>query len=299
MKNKKKMRIIMITFLVTAIFVSLPFQEAKAETIDQIRKSLDNLINTKDTGSDKQLGTKERVGLLKEVINLSTEQAKELKARLVVMDYKEEKEALWRDETIKRLDNALFFYSENMKSITEEENLTLEKVVFLTEKFKKERDGVYVPLINEINEFIMISRLEKILDTSKNRLDRIQNDLKRLREINFRGIDDLEGFFNEAETFIQEGTLLHKGARELFWTTYELKQEELIIEEMEILDESIELDAQSEPEEVSIQEELKEEMSEEEVSIKSIKNLAGSSLNNIREAYRIFIDMSNLVRELL
>lgn len=299
-QSNQKERIITIALLVAVFFAFPAYAEESESAIDQVKKRLDSLIATKDEEVGGVIAIADRIGLLKEVVGISAKQARDLKARLVVLDY-EENEVSWRDEMIKKLDEAVAFYSSIGKKIDEKEKeITLEEIILITNNLRQERNEKYLPLIEEINEFILISRVHEIIRVANRRLERIEKDLDRLSEMQFKGINELKNLFKEAKDLILEGEIVYTQARTSFWASYEegrVNDEEMAAEaeEAEVPNEA-EAEAAAEIQVETMTDEAGQEVEPQTVSI---ENLAGSSLNNIRGAYWIFIEMSNLVRKLL
>lgn len=286
--------LIIISFLVGNIAFAQPPNIQKA--LDETKESLENLVTAKDENSPFDVAA--RIQTLKKVVDLAISEAKDLKINLLALD-KIEDEALreWRGNTIEKINGVIDHYEKQKKFIADNEsNLNLADVKNLASAFKEWREKNYIDISNTVQDLLLIQGERKILNIAQSRWKKISNDLDKLSALGISGVGELRKMLANAGQLIEEGVSLNRKAEELFFETNiapEAKSKEEPVSTSTatstatsttpLPDESGEGVESTPPPEVAGQ----------------VRNLVGSSLENIRGAYQIFIEMSSLVRKLL
>ncbi|MEX1013686.1 MAG: hypothetical protein WDZ80_00820 [Candidatus Paceibacterota bacterium] len=271
MKNKDKkqrfaVKIILITFL-TIFSFSINVASAQTEevkkAVEETRESVNELIEAKDEESPLDLGL--RIETFKKAINLSIAEAKDLKVKLIAEDDIENEDfIIWREESLVIINNSLDYY-EKFKEYTEvNKNRINEDVIKdIALQFKEEREEKFIKINKEIRNFLLIQKAKETIDITNKRWGRIETDLENLEEAEF--IDensDLWSLLDQSKVFIEKGDKLIVEAEENF---YNQKIRKTIPDNLDL----------------------------------SIKDDLIASLNEMRSAYQVFIEMSNMVRDLL
>ena len=214
---------------------------------------------------------------------------------------------------IAALNDALAFYNNERESLIEKDLDSVEKIKALAEKFKLWREENYLPVLSQINDFFLMNQEERALGTAEKRAKKISEDLARFPKAGKN--ESVVALFKKAEFLIKEGAELNKRAallfRDKFLSAY---YEEKLLESSELL---IQNEGSTSSVSSTIQKEVPGFLNELSTSTAtssvssgesaggetalelSIRDLVRSSLTKVKETYRVFIEMSNLVRKLL
>ncbi|MEK7464239.1 MAG: hypothetical protein AAB617_00470 [Patescibacteria group bacterium] len=280
---------------------SSPVQKA----FEGVKDQLDTLVTAKDEKSLNDVGL--RIETFKKILDFSEQEAKDLKIKL--LDYDEEKSPsfiYWRESAITRLNAAISHYEAQRDIISANKITNLEGIKDLASQFKDWREGEYIPVANEINDFLIVMQEQKSILVAKKRLQKIREDLATLQKSKIKGITPLNALIKKASDFIDEGTKINNVAHDLFWSTY-------IFANSSSTENASSTQSSST---LAIQQPLKKDTASSSESSASstvsasstiveaaqplsIKDLVRDSLSKLKDAYRIFIEMSNLVRKLL
>lgn len=296
---KKQSKILTLLLLAAVISSNLALAETLPvqRALDNVKEKIDDLITAKDE-NDTSLSFSLRVEAFKKVIELSLSEAKELKIKLLSIDLpQDELLLLWRDEMIKKLDEAITYYEKTKELKNEPQNINDIKA--LAQNFKEWRDSQYLPVSNAINDFLLIRQEEKAIEIATKRSQKIAEDLVKLQRSKITAIvkklPDLYKALSRADISIEEAKKQNDVARELFFernvALFEPKNVSTSTEASSSL--LIANNSESDAPEAATS------SVEENLPPLSIKDLVRSSLDKIKDAYRIFIEMSNLVRKLL
>jgi hypothetical protein len=238
-------------------------------------KSIEDLINAKDEDAESLTF---RIQALKQVIELSISEAKELKVKILTLedvkrplDKLNEKELAWRQNQIEKLNAAIEYYENRRKLLTEQDPITLEWIKSEAQIFKEWRENNFLPLADSIIDFLLIQQEQRAIKTTQERLKKITRDLQSLEKKGVRNLKPLFNLLTKAETAINESVELNKQAVVLFWDKQNL---------------GITTSTATSTEPI------------EPIPPPLVRDLVRDSLNKIREAYQIFIEMSSLVRKL-
>jgi len=322
-------RTALFTILVLSLFFIPAYggvfaqSDTTKKALEDVKESLDTLVEAKDEDYSDEVAL--RVETYRKVVDFSTSEAKDLKLKLLSYDSLKEPLLSWKDDMAQKINKLLSFYDNEKKSIEASKDITLEKIQIIAEQFKEEREKRFIPLSDEINLFLIINQGEKAIEMTEARWKKIQDDLKKLENA---GADTkkLKILLGEANENIEESKKLESKAMDLFikknaLPLFELKQATTSTHATSI-DSSV-LTASSTETRTTSTEKLEDkneknteittttksnnniatttdkELQLEEPPEESIKDLIKSSILKIKDAYKIFIEMSSLVRKLL
>ncbi|PIR06462.1 hypothetical protein COY65_02340 [Candidatus Jorgensenbacteria bacterium CG_4_10_14_0_8_um_filter_39_13] len=297
------------TFLILAIGIGLlPVTNlGRAQTpflqnaLKNVQEGVDELTNVKNENSRESFNS--RVETFKEVLNLSLSEMENIKLRLLSLDNLTKKGLVLREEMISWFDKILKFYNsqkQDLKKLENDENATINDIKNLAQKFKEWRETDYLPKIDEIYNFILINLEKEAVQMAQNRFQKISRSLNQLKENNVKNLDGVFELLDKTKKIIQEGNELNQKSEDLFWqfltpslieknsSTSPTSSGEVSSTEINFLN--------STSSNVSSSTTMTEEINPPSPSI---KDLTKESLNKIKEAYQIFIEISNLVRKLL
>lgn len=285
-------KIFILTFATFLVFGTI--SPARAEENKTVQKALDNAkqyIDDLVTAKDDNLGDNVslRVETFKRVLDLSSAEAKDFEFKLLTTT-KEDAFETWKKDSMKGLTEALVYFNTQKQVVSDEneKDLSLEQIKKIAQDFKSWREENYLPLSEQIQNFLLIKQEAKSVQTAQARLQKITTDLKGIKRAISSSADKINGLLDNSTKSLKEAADLNKQAGELFIKFYISTSTE-IASSTEVVSTSTE--------------EIFPAASSTEVAAPipsvSIKDLVRSSLSKIKEAYQGFIDISNLVRKLL
>jgi hypothetical protein len=271
--------------------------EAVKQATRDVEDSVDALVDAKDDEVD-DLAL--RINAFKKVVDLSITEATDLKVQLVLHESHEADLVGWSSSTLARLNSAVRYFKAQQKlDFSDIEDVASIKSLALD--FKKWRDKNYVSLTEEVNDFLLLEKGSAVLAIAHTRTKKIDGDLIALGSVGIKGLDGLRTMLVDASRAIERGALEHTGARALFLARYvdplvatsssshASSTDEVILGEEELATSTVQVSATT----------TAEAAPEAEDRDASIKDLITASFTEVKDAYRIFIEMSSLVRKLL
>ncbi len=292
------------------VAVAFPLGAAEAETkletkLEGVKGQVESLVTAKDEKSGSELAL--RIETFKKVLEFSVSETKGLKLKLLALEDLSEKEKAWREAMIEELNNALAYYEDEKKLTENTAEMTLNEIKTIAADFKDWRDKTYLPVAEKINELLLIRQEEAAIETAESRWQKIDEDIKKLEKAKIKGVEELRNMLTDAGTLIGEGENLNREANGLFWESYsylttdDASNTTSTPEMAEVLTISIKSGAATTSSSTNQSATSTNESASSTLSVQppSIKGLVGDSLTRVKDAYRIFIEMSNLVRKLL
>jgi len=258
-----------------------------------IQESLEEFIGLKTENSQD---FHSRVVAFEKILDLTLSEAEDLRLRLLSLENLTKKEKEIRDEMVSYFDEVLAFYrsqKQDLKKLANNENVSLDDLKNLALKFKQWREKNYLPQINRIYNFLLINLEKEAISMAFNRFNKINQNLSQLKEKGVKNLKPAFELLNQADKLIQEGKKLNQESENLFWLSLTpfLESNSSTTEITSSMSEI----ASSTTSTTSSLNSFEESSS----STLSIKDLTKASLSKIKDAYQIFIEISNLVRKLL
>ncbi|MCL4399823.1 hypothetical protein M1506_00925 [Patescibacteria group bacterium] len=303
----KKLLIITAVAFVALMGSSRPVFADDGGAVNQVFQSakdaLDSLVTAKDEGNANDVTL--RINAFEQVLDLSTSEAKDLELKLLTADKNPDYD-IWVKSAVSGLTEALVYYDSERQLVSSSSSLDVAGIKAIAEDFKTWRDDKYLPLVNQIQDFLLVKQEFSALDTSEKRLNNITSDVSSLN-LKTKDRKTINDFLNVAKGDIKSGRDLNSQAYELFLTKYvsglsaassttkdqtsNASSSDSIssVTSTEISTSTIEATSSSSTEAAAGE-------APQEVSVKDLVN---SSLMKIKDAYRNFIGISNLVRKLL
>lgn len=304
--------LLLASFVVTPI--NLQAQESKnsseqtklTNNIREVGRSLEDnverLIIAKDQREMNQT-IRERVDTFKNVIKLSISEADRLmdtmsSPNMDNMTSDNEDFNIWRENKIESLEVIINKLNEEKEDINNKEgNIRLEEIQQIATDFSNWRKNNYLPVKEEVETLDLILKVQNIMSITKERWIKIEADLSLIQQIGAIDSDsELWSILDQTKILIEQGMNNNENALMMFMK--DIKEEEQIdIEEkasaeMRLM--SLDAEEYDSPPADDGQTKIQPDMEQE-----SIKDLVGSSLQNVRDVYQSFIEMSDFVRELL
>jgi len=263
--------------------VNLVWAEISTSTLIEVQEDTQNLIKAKDqenpTPEEEQ---KLRLEIFTKVINLSLKEVEDIINQLNALKNLNEPETALLDQLLEKFNGFLQFYNEQKENLAPTAELDLATIKKLAQDFKDWRENTYLPIFDTATDFLLINQQKAILEMTEKRYQKISLDVAKLKKANLKGIDQLEKYLNQAADLIEAAKTIWQETQDNFWQVTTATST-----------------ATSTIASVATSTATSSAVTTEENQPLSIKNLIRDSLNKIKEAYRIFIEMSNLVRKLL
>ncbi|MFB6212603.1 MAG: hypothetical protein ABEI53_02185 [Candidatus Magasanikbacteria bacterium] len=221
--KRRVLQFILALFLTAPLFSGIAMAQSPQikKDLKKTKNSVDKLIQAKDENSSLSLGL--RIKTLKNVIELSKSEAKNLKISLLALNLKNKKIIKWRNDTISKLEEAIEYFNKKKKFIDKKENqLDLGEVKGLAKEIKKWRQDYYDDLRREVQNLLMIKQEEKIVKTAQKRWSKVKQDVKLLERAGYDS-PKLNKFLKKSKKFINKGVEQKKKAMELFLEKIEEK----------------------------------------------------------------------------
>lgn len=252
-------------------------QDTQQTAVNTVKEAISNLVSAKD--EKKQTETPVRIDTLKKAVLLAISEAKELRVKLIGLEDLSTEYETWatkKSEDMKGMIDTLETFKKDIAKLEEDETTTDEQIKGLGEKIKTWREITYLPLSTEIQDYFLIIEEYKTIETAESRSEKIGIDVTKL-EKRKKNTVALKKLLTTADSEIDEAKKINDEAKALFEKTYLPKENEIIISTTTPVIEKDEVKTQP----------------------KSVRDLVKDSSNKVRNSYKIFIEMSNIVRKLL
>jgi len=295
-------------FIIPAVILGLLFFSPALASEDcniKIEENLNKLLKIKDNyyiyGDEKVNSEYEaRKNLLSSIISCSKEEVSDLKKNLEDIKKLNEENEKIREYFISNLDKFREYFQSQEKTF-EEIKKNKEKIKILAKEIFEWRQSTYNPLIKNAVNFSFVFKQDSIISTTENRLNKINNSLKIILSVRNKEISDLL-----------------KSAQEKIETAQNLNQEAFEIINKDIEPIKIELRGETATTTSSLElskntkgstdnKIIKKNINEPEINpqtkvekvIVPPQDLIKKSLDNIRDAYKDFFELSTVVKNLL
>lgn len=221
MKKILKILVIVIIILVTlSLGLSPIFAQENLQTPNKdVANKVDELVELKDdsTLSDQDKEIKEiqiRKEALNKITNLSLLEIKNLENKINSLDLESGAQNKIKEKFLEILDNNKK-YSEDLKTKTENEKLTLEEVKNLAQEYKDWREENYNKYVKKLTVFILTFQEKNVLKTANTRLDKIMTDLKKLESTKLLKKEDTSKFINSAMKSLANSQIFNNNAEKM------------------------------------------------------------------------------------
>ncbi|MDO8429826.1 MAG: hypothetical protein Q7S73_00475 [bacterium] len=297
MNNKKvEIKMILSGSLISLGLFSAVFTAFAANSNNELKSALkevagkvedisivkDDKALTLDEKNQKEIEARKTA--LSKIFDLTLLEDNNLKTKLEDLKNLNENQEIVRTALLNSLAENENAYRE-MRTRLEEAD-SLKEIKQLATDFKTWRSAVYNPKVEKIVSFTLIFQQKNILDTAFQRLEKIKSDLEKLSGAKLIKKEDFNKMISKANSNLLESDSLIKEAENLIMLDFKD-----LLTAPEVTASSTEITIASEPAETST------------TSNKSVKKepptskaLLDESLNQIRLAYSIFIDISKSVK---
>lgn len=248
--------------------------------VESVKAAISDLITAKD--EKKTTEAPLRIDTLKKAVTLAIDEAKDLRLKLLALEDLSKEYDSWRDakaSTSKAMIDTLDGFKKEISAIEKSDENTDDQVKALGTKIKNWRETEYLPFSDEVRDYLLVSDEYKTIETAKIRSEKIAADIAKLDKKK-KKTDDLKKLLGKANDLIVDAVSSNNQASELFEKTYFPKKE-------------------AEQLASSTLQAVEQEPNSPIAPPKSIRDLVNDSSNKVRSSYKVFIEMSNLVRGLL
>ncbi|MEK7465744.1 MAG: hypothetical protein AAB631_03130 [Patescibacteria group bacterium] len=281
-----------------------PVQKATQD----IKNTLGDLVAAKDENAGNELRL--RVDTFRKVLELSLVEAKEFKANIVVMDTGKIKEIeRWKDSALQILDAAQSYFGDEQEWLDlNSKTIDLTGIKVAATKFKEWREKNYLETADQVQAFLLIAQEAQAIKTAEKRLQKVAEEIKKILKTRAgsKKTKELSGFLAAAVNLITDARSINEDAGNVFFQNYVLP----LIATSSTATSTLPIATSTSPLSTSTLETASStSTSTSTVSgdipplppspALSIKEKVIASLTKIRDAYQVFIDMSNSVRDLL
>ncbi len=297
----KKNTSILIAYIMLVSMVMVPFRASAQTTgiqkvLESAKQTIDDFVSAKDDQQSMELPL--RIKTLEQAISLSIEEAKGLRDKLNDLDNLGADEKAWRNGKIKEIKVAITYFESTKKKIADQsDTLTEADTKTAAENFKQWRNEHYLPVLNEVQDYFLIIQQDKTIQTTKTRWQKIDGDIKRLEKAKIKKIDTARKLLTDADGLIEESDTLNQSAKAIFFDTFITPTTSTATSSDSENSTSSDTKIGTLVEDITTTSTNAVESADTQP--KSIEDLVTDSLSKIKEAYKIFIDMSSLVRKLL
>lgn len=286
MENKKIFSKIAVSII--GLFLIIPNAGAQTtaikKAVEDIKDSVDLLIGAKDNDTESLAF---RLETFKKVTDLAIAEAKDLKVKIIAFETEDEEIKTWKENQIEKFNKAIEYYSNQQEIVATQKEISLNDLKNIAQELKDWRETNFRTMAEETGDFFLIQQENKSIEIAQKRFQKISKDVERLKTQKIKNIKRADAYLEKSERLIKESLVTNQEAMAMFWRNIEIASSSIAIEEDE---EILETNASSTD---------AAEKSAPEKQEPSIKDLVYASLDDLKGAYQSFIELSNLVRELL
>ncbi|MDP1706269.1 MAG: hypothetical protein Q8L36_00380 [bacterium] len=288
MKTKKIF--LKIAVSIVGLFLIIPNAGAQTtaikKAVEDIKDSVDLLIGAKDNDTESLAF---RLETFKKVTDLAITEAKDLKIKIIAFETENKEIKIWKENQIEKLNKAIEYYSNQQEIIADQKEIGLDDLKKIAQELRDWRETNFRTIAEETGNFFLIQQENKAIETAQKRFQKIKKDVEKLKTQKIKNIKRVDAYLEKSEKLISKSLATNQEAMTMFWKNIEVasSSKSIVIEEEK---EIVKTSASS----TDAAEKLAPEKQEP-----SIKDLVYTSLDDLKGTYQTFIELSNLVRELL
>lgn len=286
MKNKKIF--LKVAASIVGLFLIVPNAGAQTtaikKAVEDIKDSVDLLIGAKDNDTESLAF---RLETFKKVTDLAITEAKDLKIKIIAFETESKEIKIWKENQIEKLNKAIEYYSNQQEVVATQKEISLDDLKKIAQELRDWREANFRTIAEETGNFFLIQQENKAVETAQKRFQKIKKDVEKLKTQKIKNIKRVDSYLEKSEKLINESLVTNQEAMKMFWKNIEITSSSVVTEENE---EILKTNASSTD---------AAEKSAPEKQKPSIKDLVYTSLDDLKGAYQTFIELSNLVRELL
>lgn len=302
--NWRNVKIVLMA-LAAAVLVSttpvLAQSESVKKAVQNVEESVNTLAVSKDEGTAGDLGL--RIEAFKKVTALSTVEVKDAKVKLILTDDDSEHIKAWKESVILKLNGLLDYVDDRQKAVSSGAVKDIQTIKDMAQSFKEWRETEYLPVLEEVDGYLAIRKGLEIIKTAEARAGKINKDILKIQKSNPRLAAILKTQIAKAQKKIDEANKFNDEAA----TAFDNANVQPIVKKKPLSEASttIEIGFATTTIELSLttkkatSSDIADDKEEDGKDLGvSIKDLVKTSFQKIKDAYQIFIEMSNSVREL-
>ncbi|MDD5547800.1 MAG: hypothetical protein PHN74_02825 [Candidatus Pacebacteria bacterium] len=291
-KISKILLIIVILFVTLGMLLPIFNLHAQESLLKEVVGSVDDLINIKDNSSlsDEERLSQEieaRKSALLKIVDLSLNEIENLGDKLKSLSLTGEKATALKDQFLAILGQNEQYSGQLKESLSSDKAFSLDEIKQVAKDFKDWRETYYNENVRKILSFVIVFQEKSILKTADARLEKIISDLRKLESAKLIKREDSWNYLNSAIKNLANANLLNNKAEILLMSTLEDMINASTSTEVFLNDPLNNKKATS------------TEIKTENKNYDSIKSMVEKSMNEIKNAYKNFVDISNKIRKKL
>lgn len=251
-----------------ALVLAIPPYSSKAQS-EALKSALNEVVQSEETIKGNSVEAKKAIFL--KIINLSLLETKELKEKIDNLGELEEYFGL-KDWFSAKLDEYIKYFQllrEQIKS-----GLNEDELGNLINDFKNWRESDYNLQIKKIIDFILVFQQKQSLVTAENRFEKISKDLQKIKSLKGNKLELANRLLKEARIYLDEA-----------WRLYSLSEKLLLPFDEEIAATSTVATTSTTSTEVL------------QLQISDVRELLKNTMNEIKNAYQKFFQISVLIKK--
>lgn len=212
--------IVIISLVVLSLTLSPIFAQENLQAPNkEVANKVGELVELKDdnTLSDEDREIKEiviRREALDKIANLSLLEIKNLEDKINSLDLNSDIQIQIKERFLEILDNNRK-YSEDLKIKTENDELTLEEVKDLAQKYKDWREENYNKYVKKLTVFTLAFQEKSVLKTANIRLEKIMADLGKLESAKLIKKEDTWKYIDSAMKSLTNAQIFNSNAEKI------------------------------------------------------------------------------------
>lgn len=266
--------------IIIAFAVSLTANVSFAKTPEETSNSSESVL-AKQTETAPS-GLEVRKQILKEILDLSLSETKNLKESLEKLDLTSSEWKEIKEKLLEALGQSDDHYKEIQGNL-EKNDYNLDESKAIAKNLKEWRENIYTPQLNAIINMLLIFQNEDLLKITQSRLDKIENDIKKINKQNYIKTESLKIYLDQATQTLKDAKDANEKAKVIF----------LEIERVENEKDS------SKGQNFGIEtSQTQNNNAEKEKNHENVQKLLIDSLKNIKNTYEIFFQMNLKIKNL-
>lgn len=302
--------------LLLAVPAAFAQTASSTNILQDVQAAVQSLVSAKDTGNTNDVAL--RITAFEQVLSLSRSEAQDYELKLVNTQSGKTYDS-WKNAALDALSQALAYYDSENQLVNGTSTITSTGIKEIAADFENWRETDYLPLVNSIQDFLLVNQEAAAVKTAGIRYDKIVSDLRGLGNSAVNRSKGIAAALTDASASITSARQFNDQAAKLFLslyvettstsgqatstadaatatstasTTLEIAPLDLSATSTDSASSTVAATATS----TAGQATSTAATSSHPISI---KELVKASLDDVRNAYQNFIDISNLVRSLL
>ncbi len=266
-----------ISLLIILTFaVSLTANVSFAKTLEENANFPESVLAKETETTPSEIAVRKQI--LKEILNLSLSEIKNLEESLEKLDLTSSEWKEIKGKLLEALGQSENHYKE-IQGDLEKNDYNLDEIRAIAKGLKEWRENVYTPQLDAILNMLLMFQNDDLLKTTQSRLNKIENDIKKISKQNYIKTEGLKIYFDQAAQTLKDARDANEKAKAIF-----LEIEKVDNDKGQNLGAKISQTQNNDAKKAKNQE--------------TIRKLLIDSLKNIKNTYEIFFQMNLKIKNL-